>query len=193
MPVFLDSPLAIKVTTIYRKYESYYNKEAKYIIKSGDDIFNFPGLKMTLTRDESKSINEVPPPKIIIAGSGMSTGGRIVHHEKRYLSDPKNVLLMINYQSAGSLGRVIEDGARWVNILGEKIPVNARIETIKGYSSHPDTNSLFEFVENSAGSLKKVFVTQGEARAALFLVQRIRDYLGVDAVAPKEGDSFILL
>lgn len=192
LPIFLDSPLAIKATEIYKKYESYYNKEAKYIIASGDDVFNFPGLKFTLTTEESKEINNVPPPKVVIAGSGMSVGGRIIHHERRYLSDPNSILLLVGFQAAGSLGRRLQDGTSSVNILGEDVLVRAKIETITGYSSHPDVNGLFKIVEKTADTAKKVFVVQGEAKTALFFTQKIRDYCGVDALAPKIGDSFEL-
>ncbi len=192
VPVFLDSPLAIKATDIYKKYEDYFNKEAKYIINSGDDIFKFPGLKFCLKTEESKAINNVEPPKVIIAGSGMSTGGRIIHHEKRYLSDPKNTLLLISYQAAGSLGRQLKDGAKWVTILGDKIPVNAKVEKIDGYSSHPDMNGLYNLVEKNADKLKKVFVVQGEPHSALFFAQKVKDYLGIEAEAPTRGESYVL-
>jgi len=190
VPIFLDSPLAIRATEVYRKYERYYNKEAQYIISSGDKVFKFPMLKFTLTTEESKAINDVPPPKIVIAGSGMSTGGRILHHERRYLSDPNSAILMVGYQAAGSLGRRIQDGAKSVKIFGEDVPVRCRVETIQGYSAHPDRDMLLDFVKNSADTLEKVFCVQGEPAAALFLVQRVRDYLGIDAVAPRYGDSF---
>lgn len=192
VPIFLDSPLAIKATAIYAKYEDYYNKEVKYIISSGDDIFKFPGLKFCLKTEESKAINNVEPPKVIIAGSGMSTGGRIIHHEKRYLPDPNSTLLLMSYQAAGSLGRQIEDGAKWVTILGEKIPVNARVEEIKGYSSHPDVNGLYNLVEKNSEKLKKVFVVQGEPHSALFFTQKVKDYLGIEAVAPARGETYEL-
>ncbi len=192
VPVFVDSPLAIKAVDIYKKYEDYYNKEAKYIIDSGDDLFKFPGLKFTLTTEESKQINDIPPPKIIIAGSGMSTGGRIIHHERRYLSDPKSTLLLISYQVPGSLGRRLKDGAEEVNILGETIPVKARVYSLEGYSAHPDKNGLFEFVENNYETLQKVFAVQSEPKSGLYFVQTIRDHFGLDAVSPKYGDSFEL-
>ncbi len=105
VPVFIDSPLAIKLTAVYKKYESYFNAETQHIAKSGEDILNFPGLRLTLTTEQSKEINDVPPPKIVIAGSGMSNGGRILHHEQRYLPDPKSTILFIGYQAKGTLGR----------------------------------------------------------------------------------------
>ncbi|MBI1956958.1 MAG: MBL fold metallo-hydrolase, partial [Candidatus Niyogibacteria bacterium] len=170
----------------------YYNQEAHHILKSGDEVFKFPRLKFTPTAEESKAINDVPPPKAVIAGSGMSTGGRILHHEKRYLSDPNSALLLIGYQAAGSRGRALQDGAKSVRIFGEDVPVKARVETIQGYSAHPDRDGLVEFVRHSADTLKKVFAVQGEPAAALFLVQRLRDYLGVNAHAPRYGEGFEL-
>jgi metallo-beta-lactamase family protein len=192
VPIFLDSPLAIKATAIYKKYESYFNKEASSRLKSGDDLFNFPGLRFTLTTDESKSINEVKPSKIIIAGSGMSTGGRILHHERRYLSDPKSTLLLLAYQAPGSLGRILQDGEKEIKIFGERVMVRARIENLPGYSSHPDRDKLLNFVEVGKDSLDKVFVIQGEPASCLFLVQRIRDYLGIEAYAPRYGETYEL-
>lgn len=192
VPVFLDSPLAIGAVEIYKKYNDYYNKEAKYIMDSGDDLFKFPGLRFTLTTEESKQINDIPPPKVILAGSGMSTGGRIIHHERRYLKDPNSTLLLISYQTAGSLGRQLEDGAKEVNILGETVPVKARICTLKGYSAHPDKTGLFQFVENSYATLETVFAIQSEPKSSLYFTQMIRDHLGLNIVAPKYGDSFEL-
>lgn len=192
IPIFVDSPLAIKMTEVYKKHEDYFNKEAAYLISSGDDIFKFSGLRFTLTTEESKNINEALPPKIIIAGSGMSTGGRILHHERRYLQDPKSALLIIGFQAAGSLGRRLQEGEKKITIFKEQIPVRAKIVSISGYSAHPDYDGLFRFAENSADTLKKVFIAPGEPQAALFLVQRLRDYLGIRASAPKYGDCFEL-
>lgn len=189
--VFIDSPLAIKATEIYKKYPDYFNKEAVYLIESGDKVFQFPRLKFTETSEESKSINDVPPPKIIIAGSGMSNGGRILHHERRYLSDANSTILFIGYQVAGTLGRRIFDGAKSVKIFGEEVPVNCQVRAIGGYSAHADQEQLRKWIENikEGEKLKKVFVVQGEEGPALALVQLLRDYLGVDASAPMLGES----
>lgn len=189
-PVFLDSPLSIKATEIYKKNSKYYGKDAKELLLRGDDIFNFPGLKLTLTSEESKEINSVPSPKIIIAGSGMCNGGRILHHLRHYLSDSANTLLLVSYQAAGSLGRQLEEGASMVRIFGEDVIVKAKVEKIDGYSSHADMNALFGFVRSSYDSLKKVFVVHGEPKVSSFLTQKIRDNLGIDAISPAFGDSF---
>lgn len=194
IPVFLDSPLAIKSTEVYKKYSNsnYYNKNIKEMFERNGKMFDFPRLKFTLTTEESKRINDVKPPKIIIAGSGMSQGGRIIHHERRYLSDPKSMLLIIGYQVAGSLGRRLLDGAKEVKILGEIVPVKAKIKAIGGYSAHADQKALFNWVSHSKKTLKRVFVVQGEEAAANNLAILIRDYLGVQAIAPFYKEEFLL-
>jgi metallo-beta-lactamase family protein len=191
IPVFIDSPLAIKATKIYQKYFGSYMKKAH----RQEEKFSFleaPFVKFTLSTDESKAINNVPPPKIIIAGSGMSTGGRILHHEKRYLSDPNSTMLFISYQAARSLGRKIRDGAKNVSIYGDYVNINCFIENIEGYSAHPDKLGLFEFIRVHSDGLKKVFTVHGEPKSSMALVQTIRDNLGIDALSPKYGDSFEL-
>ncbi len=185
--LYLDSPLAINVTKVYKKFSSYFKTTVQSQIKSGDDIFRFPGLRMTLTTDESKSIRTQPNPKIIMAGSGMSNGGRIIHHEKAYLPLPTTTLFLVGYQAAGTLGRVLQEGAKAVTILGERIPVRARVVQVSGYSSHKDSDHLLGFVEAMGESLKKVFVVIGEPKSSFFLTQRIRDYLGLDALSPEQG------
>lgn len=190
LSIFLDSPLSIGATGVYKNHVNFYSGEAKNEILKGDDLFNFPGLKMTLSTEESKNISGVPAPKVIIAGAGMCNGGRILHHLKNYLPHKNNFLLLVSYQAAGSLGRMLQDGARLVKIMGEEVPVEASVEKIGGYSSHADANGLLDFVGKSVDTLKKVFVAHGEPKSSLFLTQRIRDYLGVDAVAPQIGESF---
>jgi len=122
----------------------------------------------------------------------MSNGGRIIHHELNYLPDANNTLLLIGYQSQGTLGRKIEDGASHVTIMHQDVPVRAHIAKISGYSGHKDTDALTDFVADTADSLKKVFVVMGEPKASLFLVQKLRDFLGVSAVAPDAGTSVTL-
>lgn len=189
VPVYLDSPLAIKITDIYKDSSYLFNEKARKIIASGDDIFHFPKLRFTPTRMESEQIANSKNPKVIIAGSGMSTGGRITQHEKRYLSDGRNSILFVGYQAVGSLGRQIEEGVKRVNIEGESVEVRAEIFKITGYSSHKDCDNLISFVESSATTLKKVFVVMGEPKSSMFLVQRLRDYLEVDAVQPEKGEA----
>lgn len=193
VPIFIDSPLAIKLTAIYQKYQSYFNPEVWNLIKSGDAIFNFPGLKMTLSVEQSKEINNVPPPKVIIAGSGMSQGGRILHHERRYLSDPKSAILFIGYQARGSLGRRIYEGAKSVRIFGEEVPVRCKRAAIGSYSAHADQPKLIEWVRHMRGTLKGAFVIQGEEEASDALAQKLRDELAVKAIVPKPGETYDIL
>jgi metallo-beta-lactamase family protein len=187
VPVFLDSPLAIKITGVYEKYTEDFNELARADIKSGDDIFNFPGLKFIVQSGESKMIQKMPNPKIIMAGSGMSVGGRVVLHEKHYIDNPAAEILFVGYQAAGSLGRQLQDGAKKINIYGEEKEVKAKIDSIAGYSSHKDSDHLLEFVEKAteSGKLKQVFCVMGEPKSALFLIQKIRDNLGIDAMHPE--------
>jgi metallo-beta-lactamase family protein len=191
VPVYVDSPLAIKITDVYKKYDSsdkYFNKQVRYIINSGNDIFSFAQVLFTRDTEDSKQIDKSDMPKIIIAGSGMSNGGRILHHEKRFLPDPNSTLLLIGYQAAGTLGRRLQEGQKQVRIAGEEVSVRARIETIGGYSAHKDSEHLLEFVASSADSLEHVYTILGEPKSSMFLVQRIRDYLGIRASAPVTGD-----
>lgn len=188
IPVFLDSPLAIAVTKIYERYTKDFNETVQKEITQGDNVFDFPKFSFTPRVEDSKAILRIPDPKIVIAGSGMSAGGRVLHHEKHYLSDKNNMLLLVGYQSVGTFGRRLQDGAKSVHIFGEEVAVNAEVRTLTGYSAHKDSNNLISFVEDSRDTLKKVFVAMGEPKASLFLVQRLRDYLEVNAVSPEKGE-----
>ncbi len=194
VPIFIDSPLAIKLTSIYKKYSNsdYIDDESLSLIRKGDAIFDFPGLKLSLTSEQSKEINNVKGPKVIIAGSGMSQGGRILHHEMRYLSDPKSAILFIGYQAKDSLGRQILDGAKSVNIFGVEVTVNCRIMSISGYSAHADQKKLIDWLTPVKLTLKKVFVVQGEEDQSLPLAEKIRDILAVETAVPSIGEEVVL-
>lgn len=190
--IFIDSPLAIKLTHIYERFRSFFNTEAEEVTHGGDQLFNFPGLTFTETTDMSKAINDVKPPKVIIAGSGMSNGGRILHHEARYLSDPKSTILFIGYQAHGTLGRQVLDGAKSVKIFGEEVPVKCRVETIGGYSAHADQRRLLEWLYPMRRTLKKVFMVHGEPESMAVFGGKIRDELAVNAVSPSAGSEYEL-
>lgn len=192
IPVFLDSPLAIHVTEVYERITKDYNDEIKSEIKGGDDVFKFPRLKETAQVRDSKEIINVPGPKIILAGSGMSTAGRILDHEQIYLPDSNAVLLLVGYQAPGTLGRMLDEGAREVMIHGQKIKVNAQVEKIDGFSAHADSNQLVDFVSHTADTLKQVFVVMGEPKSSIFLAQRLNDELGVKAIVPERGKRYEL-
>jgi metallo-beta-lactamase family protein len=186
--IYVDSPLAIKATEIYKRSDKYFNKETQHIIKSGDDVFKFPRLFFTETKQESMEIWETKGPKVIMAGSGMLNGGRIVHHMKHYAGDPNNAILLSGYQAVGTPGRRISEGERNITINGEHISVKAKVSTLHGYSGHKDMDHLVEFAEKGRETLKKVFVTIGEPKSSMFLAQRLRDYVGLNAVVPQPGD-----
>ena len=192
VPVFLDSPLALRVTDIYKKFTTDFNDVARTQILDGDDIFKFPRLKLTKLTSESQDIMNTPSPKIILAGSGMSNGGRILGHEKHYLPKSDTMVILVGYQAVGTLGRQIQDGVSEVKINGEVIPVRSSRIMINGYSAHKDSDHLVEFVSHTAPTLKKVFTVMGEAKSCMFLAQRLKDELNITATIPQLGQSFDL-
>jgi metallo-beta-lactamase family protein len=193
IPVFLDSPLAIHVTSLYEKWGMKYFKPAtEDEMKREGSIFEFPFLKKTLSRQESAAIAEVPNPKIIIAGAGMSHGGRIGGWETRYLPDSKTTLFIVGYQAPGSPGRRLVDGASNVRINGQNVSVQAKIELMEGWSAHADRDELMQFAEAALADKrpKAIFTALGEPSAERFLAQRIHDYLGGNAIVPDFGQTW---
>ena len=188
VPVYLDSPLGIKITKVYKKYEKDFNENIESIIKKGEDIFSFAGLSITESPEDSKAINFSPNPKIILAGSGMSNGGRIIHHEARYLPNEKNTLLLVGYQAAGTLGRKLQNGLKQIKIRGEKIDVRAEIVEITGFSAHKDSDHLQLFANDMKDSLKQVFVVLGEPQSESFFAQRLIEKYNLPVKVPELGE-----
>lgn len=190
IPVFLDSPLAIEVTEIYRKYAAtYFKQTAQEELKREHDLFAFKLLTMTRSREESEQIADTKGPKIIMAGAGMSHGGRIGKWEERHLPDPKATLIMVGYQSPGSPGRLLQDGAPRVRLDHKDVRVKAKVVTLHGWSGHADRDGLLEFARNCPRA-KQFFVAMGEPASARFFAQRIHDYLSVKAVVPRIGETW---
>ena len=189
VPVYIDSPLAEKITAAYLAYPQYFSPAIQKRVASGENIFSFPELHFVENAEESRNLSHRQGGKIIIAGSGMSNGGRVHGHEQAILPDKNSTVLIVGYQAAGSLGRRLVEGDKNVFIMGEKVKVLAKIETIYGYSAHMDSPQLVEFVAEAASSLKQVFVVMGEPAASGFLAQRLRNYVGVKAIAPAAGDT----
>lgn len=192
LPTYLDSPLAIKVLPIYKKFSEYYDREAAALKASGDDFFKFPGLHMTEAPEDSRHIIDVAPPKIIIAGSGMMHGGRIMGHLAHYLSDPKTTVLVIGYQSAGTVGRSVSEGVKVVHIDHQAIEVRARVEVIGAYSAHADQSKLLRWVKSGSTVPQRVFLNHGEPAASQALADLIvaQDHFAV--TIPQVGESFLL-
>lgn len=190
VPIFVDSPMATKATEVYKESQNLFNDKIKKQISGGDDIFSFSKLEFTISRNDSEDIEKTKGAKIVIAGSGMSIGGRVVGHERRYLEDPASTILLVGYQSAGSLGRELADGAKKVRIGRETVKVKAKIETMYDFSAHKDSDHLVEFVATGTEKLKKVFVVMGEPRASMHIAQRLNDELQVEAIVPQAGREY---
>lgn len=186
IPIYLDSPLAIKAISVYRKYPNYYDKEAEQFFNKGDDLFQFPGLVLTESTADSKIINDAPFPKIIIAGSGMMNGGRIMHHAQRYLPYKKNTLLIIGYQANNTLGRKILNGETPVFVDGKETPVRCQIKAIGALSAHGDQTKLLNWLGSAASKPKQVYLNHGEPEASLALQKLIVNNNGIktDIVSP---------
>ncbi len=192
VPVFVDSPMATEATRIYAYGTELFNEKVRAQMAKGDDVFSFPKLQFTTSPDQSRSIDHVHGAKIIMAGSGMSMGGRILGHEEEYLPDPKNTILLVGYQSPGSFGRQLSDGVKKISMHDRVVNVKAQIETIYGYSAHKDGDHLLSFVSTADERLKRVFVVMGEPKASMHLAQRINDELGGNAIVPERLKEYEL-
>ena len=193
VPVYVDSPLAISATEIFKKNTELFEDEIQEKIKSGDNPLEFPGLQFTRTAEESKALNESTEPCIIISASGMCDVGRIKHHLKHNLWNPKSTILFVGYQAPGTLGRTIVEGAKKVKIFGEEIAVNARVEYIEGYSGHADQEWLLNFVYSFTNQPKHIFLVHGEPEGQEVLKQKIEENPGTKVTIPEFGQSFELV
>ena len=192
IPVFVDSPLAISATEIFQKNLDLLEEEIQAKIKNGDNPLEFPGLQFTRTADESKELNERMEPAIILSASGMCDVGRIKHHLKHNLWNPKSTILFVGYQAPGTLGRAIIEGAKKVKIFGEEIAVNARIEYIEGYSGHADQEWLLNFVYSFINKPKHIFLVHGEIEGQEVLKQKIEETTSIPVTIPSFGESYEL-
>ena len=191
-PVYVDSPLAISATEVFKNNTELFEDEIKEEILRGDNPLEFPGLKFTMTAEESKALNEDPTPSVIISASGMCEVGRIKHHLKHNLWNPKSTILFVGYQAPGTLGYSIVNGAKTVKIFGEEIAVNARIEYIEGYSGHADQEWLMNFVYSFITKPKHIFLVHGEEDSQNVLQQKIITETGINTVIPSFGETYEL-
>ncbi|MBT4857400.1 MBL fold metallo-hydrolase [Candidatus Uhrbacteria bacterium] len=191
VPVYLDSPLAIKATEIYRHFKHYLRFDRPIHSSSDHDFFTFPRLVETLRMDASKKINSDRGPKIIIAGSGMMTGGRILHHLIRYLSDKKSGVLIIGYQAEGTLGRQIKDGAKKVKIHQKDIDVNATIKAIGSFSAHGDRNKLRSWLKPKEGKIDQVFLVHGDEKVKPEFKEFIEKEIDSEVIIPMFSQEFV--
>lgn len=188
---FLDSPLAQKVTTVFEKYKEFLNPTLKKAHGPNGDIFGLERLTITATVEQSKSIDDAQSPKIIIAGSGMLNGGRILFHLQKYIEDAKNTLLIVGYQGRGTLGRRLLEGAREVKIFGRKYQVKLTVVAISSYSAHADAPQLLDWL-SKISRVKKVFLVHGESNEALVFSKTVHDKLNLATIIPQQGEGWEL-
>ncbi len=192
VPVFLDSPMAIAVTRVFRRHPECYDEAAWALLEAGQPVLGFPGLQLTRTVEQSKAINQVKQPAVILASSGMCTGGRIKHHLVHNISRAENTILFVGYQAAGTLGRQIVEGRPQVRIHGRQWPVRARVEQLHGYSGHADRSLLLEWLAALDGSPRQLFLVHGEESSSIELAEQVRRSLGWNATVPEFGQRFEL-
>lgn len=191
-PVYVDSPLAISATEVFRQNTDLFDDEIKEEMERGDNPLEFPGLKFTPTADESKALNESKEPAIIISASGMCEVGRIKHHLKHNIWNPNSTILFVGYQAPGTLGNSIVNGAKKVTILGEEMAVNARIEYIEGYSGHADQEWLMNFIYSFITKPKHIFLVHGEEDSQEVLRDKILEETGIEVSIPEYGETYEL-
>ena len=192
VPVYVDSPLAISATQVFKENMDLFEDEVKEEMQRGNNPLEFPGLKFTQTADESKALNESDEPSIIISASGMCDVGRIKHHLKHNIWNPKSTILFVGYQAPGTLGYEIVNGAKKVKIFGEEIAVNARIEYIEGYSGHADQEGLMNFVYSFYNKPKHIFLVHGEEESQEVLRNKILEETGIGVSIPEYGETYQL-
>ncbi|MGI6348112.1 MAG: MBL fold metallo-hydrolase [Patescibacteria group bacterium] len=191
VPIYLDSPLAIKATEIYKDYEDLYDKTSLDLIASGDELFEFPGLEFTLLSEDSKKINHVAPPKVVLAGGGMCNGGRITYHLKFNLEDKNSQVMLVAYQVPGSLGRKLLTGHKSVLIDNMKYDVKAKVSVINSYSAHADHDALVKWLNKMrAPKPKYVFLVHGEEKSCYLIAEEVRKKIKTKALIPDFGQVY---
>ena len=193
-PVYVDSPLAVDATEIYsQNLREFFDDETLALLDAGINPLRFPGLTLSVTSEDSIAINRDDRPKVILSASGMCEAGRIRHHLKHNLWRKESTVLFVGYQSEGTLGRTILEGAEEVRLFGETVQINARIETLEGISSHADRDMLLDWIAGFAERPKTVFVNHGNDTVCDAFAAEVRNRLAIDAVAPYIGGQYDLI
>jgi metallo-beta-lactamase family protein len=191
--VFLDSPMAIRITEVFKRHAELFDKEMMQRLRQGNSFFSFENLKMVQTVEESKAINNTKESSIIIAGSGMVTGGRVKHHIVNNITRPESTILFVGYQAEGTPGRVLLDGAQEVRLLGQTHRVKANVEKIDGFSAHADRDGLLEWLSDIRIPPRCVFITHGEEKAATSFARLLNEKTGWTAKVPEYKDTVKLV
>ncbi len=191
IPVFVDSPLAVDATTVFRMHPEVFDRREQLLANS-DAVFDFPLLKYVKAAADSKRLNTLVGTAVIVAASGMVESGRILHHLANHIGDPKNCVLFVGFQAEHTLGRRIQEGARQVKIYGDTYEARAEVETIGGYSAHADRGELRKWVKSIGGPIRRAFVVHGEPEAALAMAEILKQEGIEEVVVPRLGESFEL-
>lgn len=190
VPVYVDSPLATSVTDVFRKHLDYFDDEARRYVENGDYPLDFPNLHFTHSAEESKALNDLKEPVIIISASGMCEAGRIKHHLKHNLWRSDSTIVFVGYQAKGTLGRRILEGEKTVNIFGEEITVNAEIQNIESFSGHADQKGIMDWISSFKKKPKKIFIVHGEDSAQKVLSEKIKDVFDIETIIPSKYDTY---
>ena len=191
-PIFVDSPLAVNVTEVFRRHPELFDEETRRFLDNHEDPFGFQRLTYVRDVDQSKALNDLRGPFMIISASGMCEGGRVLHHLKNNISDPRNTILLTGYQAENTLGRKIEQGPDEVPIFGELVSLRAEVERLDALSGHADRDEMLAWMKPIAGGLKRVFLVHGEAAQQTAFAAAIRQRYGLEVVVPERGQGFEL-
>ena len=189
LPIFVDSPLAVNVTTVFRGHPECFNEETHEFLEGGEDPFGFSRLQYVREAVDSKKLNSLDGPFIVISPSGMCEVGRVLHHLRHNISDPRSTVLITGYQAEHTLGRKLIDGMKEVKIFGEPVEVKAEIASLQALSGHADRDELLAWMKPITPRLKKIFLVHGEPDQAAGLIDAIRKTYDIEAIAVRRGES----
>ncbi len=192
IPIFVDSPLAVEATKVFRKHSELYDDETNEFVKNGEDPFGFSRLRYITDVAESKALNDLRGPFVVISASGMCEAGRILHHLRNNIEDPRNTILITGFQAENTLGRKLVDRLPEVSIFGDVMRVRAEVETLNELSGHADQHDLLEWMKPMARQLKQVFLVHGEPAQATALAQAVRERYDLEVVIPTRGEIHTL-
>jgi metallo-beta-lactamase family protein len=192
LPSYLDSPMAIKATEIYRAHPEEFDADMRAMVTGGRSPLEWGDLRVARTAEESRAINAESGPVLIISASGMATGGRVLHHLKRRLPDPRTTVLLVGYQAVGTRGRSLQEGAGTVRIFGADVPVRAHVDVLHGLSAHADTDGLMRWLRTASRPPRRLFLVHGEPPATAALAARVERELGWAVSVPGYGDRATL-
>jgi metallo-beta-lactamase family protein len=191
IPIFVDSPLAVNVTDAFRRHPECYDEESRNLLEADPDgdIFAFPRLTYVRETEKSKQLNHLKGPAIIISASGMAENGRILHHLRNNIEDPRNIILFVSFQAPNTLGQKIVDGFPFVKILGDEFKIRAEVRQIHSFSGHADRNDLLAWVKPQAKNLRGIFLVHGEPVPMMALKQGLEDLGARSVTMPERGES----